>query len=158
MITFQVESWVDYYNDPERENLWQEHYDDLQLAHENKMEMSPDIPGYERIEAAGQLIILTARKNGKLIGYSLAMVRRHLHYNALCGFEDSYFVTRSERGAGTGLVSAGTGLIVKMLKLLKQRGCVRAYFMTKEFASIAQIFSRLDGKKMDEVWVFWLGN
>lgn len=149
MITFHLESWGQYYGDPRREALWREHYAMLTLAHDNEMEMSPDVASYLAMEQAGQLQILVAREAGVMVGYSLFLTRRHLHYSALCGFEDSYFLTRRCR---KGL--AGYRLIAATLDALWSRGCVRAYFMTKEFASIATLLERLGGTKMDQVYCF----
>lgn len=153
MITFQLESWRSYYGDPGLGVLWQEHYDELAPAHQGRMEMSPDVAMYQAAEAAGSLVIVTARAEGRLVGYCLAFAKRHPHYNALCGFEDSYFLTRRAR-RGT----AGVKLIKHTLSALARRGCKRTYWMTKEFASIGKIFHRLGMVKMDEVYCSWTEN
>lgn len=149
MITFQLEPWGRYYGDPSRAALWQEHYEYLALAHKHEMEMSPDVASYELFEKAGMLQIIVARESGLMVGYSLFLIKRHLHYSALCGFEDSYFLTASSRN---GL--AGYKLLAATLKAIWARGCQRAYFMTKEFASVAALLERLGGEKMDEVYCF----
>lgn len=151
MITYQLESWDSYYSDPERERLWVEHYSEFSPAHESRMEMGPDVNTYSALDRAGSLMVMTARRAGKLVGYCLVVVRRHIHYSALCGFEDSYFLTKSERN---GL--AGYKLIAKTLHALKKRGCARAYFMTKEFLNVALLFERLGMSKIDTVYAIWL--
>lgn len=149
MITFHSERWLGYYNDPARPGLWQEHYEYLAQAHDYQMPMDPDIATYAMLDAAGQLEIMVARDAGRMVGYSLFLVKRHLHYAALCAFEDSYFMTAPAR-KGT----AGVRLIRATLTRIWQRGAKRAYFMTKEFASVAALLQRLGGRKMDEVFVF----
>lgn len=148
MITFQVESWRQYYSDPATAELWHEHYQELEPAHQGQMLMGPDVAAYETMDAAGMLVVVCAREAGRLVGYCLALVKRHLHYPTLCGFEDSYFLTRPSR-RGT----AGIRLIQAMRTELARRGCRRTYWMTKEFASVAAIFERLGMKKMDTVYV-----
>lgn len=149
-ITFHSESWDAYYNDPDREALWKEHYAEFEPAHEGKMEMGPDVRAYGALDQAGALEIIIARKSGRMIGYCLVVVRRHIHYSALCAFEDSYFVTKPER-----LGSVGTRLIKRSLEVIKARGCVRSYWMTKEFNSIAVLFERLGMEKIDSVFAIW---
>jgi GNAT superfamily N-acetyltransferase len=150
-ITFHSESWDQYYNDPDREALWIEHYSEFVPAHEGKMAMGPDVAAYSALAASGALEIVVARKAGRMIGYCLVVVRRHIHYSSLCAFEDSYFVTKPER-----LGSVGTRLIKRALEVCKARGCVRAYWMTKEFNSIAKLFERLGMEKIDSVFAIWL--
>ena len=132
MITFHTEPWSQYYCDPAREALWIEHYEFLAQAHDHKMPMSPDVAQYEALEASGQLEILVAREAGQMVGYSLFVVRRHLHYSAFVAFEDSYFLTARLRRGGNGY-----RMIAATLDRVWARGAQRAYFMTKEFASVA---------------------
>ncbi len=150
-ITFHSETWDQYFNDPDRLSLWQEHYAEFEPAHEGKMPMGPDHKAYKALSNAGALEIIVARKSGQMIGYCLVVIRRHIHYAALCAFEDSYFVTKAER-----LGSVGTRLIKRALEVCKARGCVRAYWMTKEFNSIEILFKRLGMEKIDSVFAIWL--
>lgn len=113
--------------------------------------MGPDVAIYEALEASGCLLTQTVRRDGKLIGYCIVMVRRHIHYPTVCGFEDSYFVSRLER---KGLI--GYKLFRKTLDALKARGCKRVYFMTKEFNTIAILLERLGMSKIDSVYAMWL--
>ena len=149
MITFQIESWQQYFNDPQRLVLWQEHYEELEQAHSRQMPMAPDEAFYAALDSAGILVILTARQDGILVGYCLAVIKRHPHYNAVCGFEDSYYLTpRARKG------SIGYRLLKAMRDELTQRGCCRSYWMTKEFASVEVLFQRLGMKKMDSVYCY----
>ena len=115
------------------------------------MPCGPDIKVYEALARAGQLDVIVAREAGQMVGYCLVVTRRHIHYAALCAFEDSYFLTRDARRGLAGYV-----MIRETLDVLRARGVVRAYFMTKEFLSMAKLFERLGGDKVDEVYGFWL--
>ena len=116
--------------------------------------MKPDVSFYQGAAANGQLFVLVARRHGVMIGYFLVIVRPHVHYcDALCAFEDSYFLTQSER---KGLI--GYRLIKAALAECTRRGCVKAFFMTKEFNSIELLFERLKFEKSDSVYSIWLRN
>lgn len=149
-ITYQLESWSDYYRDCQ--DLWREHYDEI-ATHKDEMEMSPDIASYRFIESQGQLQILTARENGKMIGYQISVVKRHLHYATLCGFEDSYFLTKSSRVGITGI-----RLIKEALKYMKARGVKKVFFHTKAFFDLGRIFEYLGFTKSDTIYSLWIGD
>lgn len=156
-LSLTRESWERYYNDPEREALWWEHYNEFWEVHQGKLPMSPDVRFYSALEAAGALETIVARKAGKMVGYCLMVVKRHNHYDALCAFEDSYFLTASER-----LGSAGIRLIREAIRVAKQRGVLRAFFMTKVILgpgappSIEKIFEHLGMEETDAIWALWL--
>jgi hypothetical protein len=154
VVTYLVEPWLSYFHDAERPRLWQEHYDYLRLAHEGRLEMSPDIASYAEFDRLGQLSIMVARERGRMIGYCLMIIKPHLHYSkSLCAFEDAYFVTEEAR---KGLGRTGYELIRRSLVYAKHRGAKRAFFLTKEFASVARLLVHLGGAKSDEVFAFWL--
>lgn len=150
-ITCSLESWSQYLNDPDRAILWREHYEELSPAHEFRMVQGPDLSVYAALDAAGALQITVARRAGRMIGYCLVVIRRHIHYTALCAFEDAYFVSAPER---RGLV--GYRLLHKAIGFARARGAVRAYFMTKEFASIERLLTRMGMVKSDSVFTLWL--
>lgn len=151
-ITYQLEPWARYYSDPDRERLWQEHYDEFLPFHHGNLPFGPNTAMYEELEARGELQVLVARSVGQMIGYCLVAIRQHPHYLVRCGFEDSYYLDRRFRKGLTGV-----RLIRHSIAALERRGVRVYYFMTKEFNSIRTIFSRLGLRKCDEVWVGGLG-
>lgn len=153
MITYQLESWDHYYSDPDLNTLWLEHYNELREAHQERMEMGPDVETYRAWDRTGALIVLTARSAGQLVGYCLAVVKRHPHYPTVCGFEDSYYLTPACRRG-----MAGVRLITGMNKELRRRGCKRAYWMSKKFMALERIFLWLKMMEMDTVFCLWLGD
>ena len=154
MITFQVEPWEQYFQDPRRESLWQEHYDEFLPAHERKLEMAPDVSFYQAGAAAGSLDVVVARSAGEMIGYCLMFTRPHIHYcHDLCTFEDSYYLTRNLR---RNLAGIGLKLVQTSIQVARRRGSRRLYFMTKEFISIARLLEHLGFAKMDSVYCLWL--
>jgi hypothetical protein len=155
LITFHLETWQSYYFDPDRERLWREHYEEFVPAHEDKMPMGPDLAVYEAAERLGQLICVVARERGMMIGYCIVFVRRHIHYSSICAFEDSYYLSKTKRlGLAGGKI--GIGLVETALREAKRRAAVRAYFMTKEFLSIARLLGHLGFTQIDTVHAIWL--
>jgi L-amino acid N-acyltransferase YncA len=150
-VTYQVEPWQQYYSDPSRESLWREHYAEFEPVHRNKLPFAPDEASYCALDRAGMLSVIVARRSGKMIGYCLVVIRRHLHYASLCAFEDSYYLTAGERHGWTGYK-----LLAAAVSECKRRGAVKAYFMTKEFVSMAELLSRLGMAREDSVFTCWL--
>lgn len=114
--------------------------------------MSPWVEVYENAERLGGLECIVAREAGVMVGYCLLFVKPHIHYSqTLCGFEDSYFLTaRCRKGL------AGYRLLKYSVEVLRQRGCVRAFFMTKQFNTIETILIRLGFAKLDTCLAIWL--
>lgn len=149
-ITYQIESWTDYYRDCQE--LWIEHYNEI-ARDKDKMPMSPDIEAFKFLESRGQLQILTVRQDGKMIGYQLTIIRNHLHYAVLCGFEDSYFLKKDCRKG-----MAGVRMIKEAIKHMQIRGVKKVFFLTKAFLNRGKIFEYLGFTQSDIMYAKWIGN
>lgn len=145
MITFHTEDWATYFRDCQ--TLWVEHYEEVAVA-KDRMAMKPNVPVYEALERAGELDILVARSEGRMVGYILSVIRPHLHYaDVLCGFEDAYFLSRPHR---KGL--AGVRLFQAWEKRMRARGCQKWFLMTKPFLDMGPILKRLGYGLSDYVY------
>ncbi len=150
MITFQLESWEDYYQDCQ--DLWIEHYDEIAVQ-KDKMPMRPHVEAYEAMDKAGMLQILTVRDKDKLVGYLITFIKAHLHYaDVLCGFEDSYFLSKHYRKGMTGIK-----LIKEAIGHMELAGVQKVFFMTKSFKNLGLIFEHLGFKHSDSVYAKWIG-
>lgn len=149
MITYHLESWQDYVNDPMLEELWLEHYGEI--AEDKSMPMRPDKAFFAFCAGNGMLQLMTVRKAGVMVGYCIVVVRLHPHYSVLCGFEDSYFLTLAER---RGLV--GYKLFRNMLASLAARGVKRVFFMTKLRHDVGKLLARLGMTECDRVYTMAL--
>lgn len=148
-VTFMIEPWSSYY--PECIPLWEEHYAEFEPVHERRLEMCPDVAAYEALDRQGMLHILVARSAGRMVGYHLVVTRPHIHYaKSMCGFEDSYFLSKPFRRGRTGI-----RLFTEMFKHLDRIGVARSFYMTKEFNSIGVLLQRLGLQKIDTVWARW---
>jgi len=78
MTNIAVESFSAIYS--ELLPLFQLHWRDLG-PYKDQMPLSPNLPVYEFLESAGQLLCLTARQHRRLIGYLIAKTGPGLHYS-----------------------------------------------------------------------------
>ena len=86
----------------------------------------PNLAEYEAIAAAGLLCVVTGRRAGALVAYSVCFVRTHLHQQSVpWGFVDSYWVRRDCRGPRVVL-----RLVQAVEDALRARG-VRKVFATE---------------------------
>lgn len=150
-LTFSIESWDSYF--AECQTLWREHYDEL-AARPDQMKMKPDVMAYRELYATGALSILVARDRGKMVGYFLTSVRRHLHYaDVLCGFEDAYFLSKPYRRG-----MAGVRLLQAWENAMRARGVQLLFVMTKPFLDMTLLLERLGFKTSDLVLAKWIGD
>lgn len=150
MITYQVEPWALYYRDCQA--LWRMHYDEI-AARKDRRAMSPDIPAYEALDAAGQLLIVVARSAGEMVGYQLSVARRHMHYDVFCGFEDAYFLHPGHRKG-----MAGVRLIREAREALKRRGCQEIFFHSTAQKPLDRLFQFLGFGLSHTVHSQWIGD
>jgi hypothetical protein len=88
----------------------------LEVAHHtDKIPLDPQWKMYFDAERDGRLVTITARNNGKLVGYSIFFLRAHIHYaGCLIASNDVIYLTPELR-KGTRL---GTQLIDESEKLI----------------------------------------
>jgi L-amino acid N-acyltransferase YncA len=151
VITYALEPWEQYFR--ECQALWEEHYAEIAVD-KDRMPMRPDIATYRALEARGQLQIVVARDDGRMIGYILSVIRPHLHYaDVLTGYEDAYFLTKPHRRGMTGV-----NLIREAVRHMKAAGVRKVFFMTKAALDMGRIFERLGFTKTDIVYSKWIGD
>jgi hypothetical protein len=155
MVVFAQESWDRYILDALP--LWEEHYKELGAS---DMPWEPDLAMYEELVQANMLCIVSAREHSQLIGYMLAIVRRHPHYAALCAFEDSYYLLPAFReGKGLSIRShTGVKLIVESLRILQNLGVQKAFFWSNQKHPTDVLFRHLGFKMTHSAWARNLGD
>ena len=76
----------------EAKELVEQHYKELTLNKE-AMELFPNWDKYFALDADSSLVLITARDDGKLVGYSLFILSPHLHYKKqLVAYNDVLFL------------------------------------------------------------------
>ena len=148
-IVFAEESWGEYYKDCQE--LWKLHYKEI-ASDKDRKKLSADVTRYESLEACGQLYILTARKDGVMVGYVVAAICYHPHFSEiLCAFEDMYFLAPEYRGAKVGM-----RLIKRALKGMKACGAQMAFFHTKDYKNNGRLLNACGLGLSDHIHSGWL--
>jgi GNAT superfamily N-acetyltransferase len=142
-VTYQVESGPAFISGAS--HLWQAHFDE---AHPNwPHKWNPNITAYLSSEMSGELLILTARRAGRIIGYAMFIVKLHPHYQKLVAFDDDFYVVPEER---KGLV--GYKLLKTGIELLKKRGCVEWSLTSPAGKDYSLLFKRLGMSPAYSIW------
>lgn len=103
---------------------------------------------YRAIEAKGKLSILTARDDGKLVGYSSMLISNHGHFKHLvAGVDDVHFLDPAYRNGMTGV-----RLIRQMESTMRERGCHFMTVRTNSQHNHGAIFERLGFRDFERVW------
>lgn len=150
MITIQTERWATFY--PDSKAIFPLHWQELAL-HQEQIPLAIDEAKYETLDRSGILLILTARDEGRLVGYFLWFLMPHLHYNSTgpMGMTDMYFVLPTyRRGTGAKLFMASEAELHK-------RGIVKAITSCKAHEDHSAFLSRLNWELSDLTFVKLLG-
>ena len=136
---------------PEFEKLFPLHYEELCVTKEYPLE--PDIKAYQALAKAKMLRCITCRADGKLIGYIVFTISRHMHYKScVTAFEDLYFVRKDYRKGRVGIK-----LFQYAEKVLRQFGINRIVMHTKVHLDNSRLFEYLGYKWTDKVFTKILG-
>lgn len=148
-LTFQVESIEATRH--EAMPLLDRHYDEI-AQFKDVQKLDPDWETYEALELKGRLWVMTARSDGKLIGYIVMIMSRDLHYrNVMKAAEDIHFILPEYR---KGLL--GYRLIAKAKQAMKDKGMQMVSFRTKAGHDHGVLFERLGGVLHDLVYTIVL--
>ncbi|MFC5861095.1 GNAT family N-acetyltransferase [Acidicapsa dinghuensis] len=146
MIAIQVERWAEFY--PDSKLVFPEHWRELAL-HQDEIQLSIDEEKYANLDRLGILLILTAREDGRLVGYYLWFLMPHLHYasSGPMGLTDMYFVLpECRRGTGAKLFLASE-------RELRRRGVVKAITSCKVHEDHSEFLRALGWELSDLTFV-----
>lgn len=151
MITAQVESWVPFL--PELKPLLHGHWEELAL-NKDKVPLDPQWDLYLQADAAGQLVLVTLREDGKVAGYFIGFVRPGMHYKTCLTYSmDIFYVHPEHRG------NNGGQLMVDCLeKELKRRGVHRIFMGTKNHKPAGWMFEKLGYTEVETYYSKWIGD
>ncbi|MGA8366852.1 MAG: GNAT family N-acetyltransferase [Candidatus Acidiferrales bacterium] len=143
MIHFAVETFAQWWKDVERKTI-QKHWEELALDKVIPWELNLD--SYEKLEMAGLLHVVTARVEGRIVGYHIAVLGPHLHYKSagLMAFEDVYFILPEFRVGGT-----GTQLFIFTEESLRERGITKWFLACKVGKDHSKLFKALGFRLSD---------
>jgi len=152
MLTAHIEPLMSQLD--EIKQLIGKHYDELAL-NKDKVPLRPQWHEYVRKEQAGQIVYVTLRESGHLIGYIIMIVAPGLHYETcLTAHMDILFVDPDKRdGAGKGVFL----MIDRLEKELRRRGVQRWFMGTKLHKDIGAIFKRRGFEPVEMTYSKWIG-
>ncbi len=144
MTTFQVESVEDWAS--ESKELVYAHWQELGL--DLDLEIAPDFGKMKQLEDMGMFKVITVREDGRMVGYLLAVVNKHLHYrnSPLMLIVDAYYISPECR--------SGTGVkLVRFTEELAHRlGAIKIYLSCKVHQDHTQLFLALGYRLSDHAF------
>ena len=107
-----------------------------------------DLGAYQELERRGALVVVTARKAGKIIGYLVLKLGRDIHFDQRVAASDMFFVTSEARRSGV-----GRELISKALSHLDWLGINRVFFGMKIRHQFRKLLRSEGFAPDEEIWV-----
>lgn len=109
----------------ELRGYYQAHYDEL--ASNKEIPLAPDYAAYDELYRLHRLHVVTARRDGVLVGYFISTLGYHLHYrDSLTAWTDIYYLRPDCRHGRNGV-----NLFKFMEDSLNAMGVERIYTSTK---------------------------
>lgn len=131
---------------PEMWPLLQRHWDEIALDKDD-VPLDPDWDLYRTLESMGQLLIVTLRAQGVMVGYAVMFIRTEAHYRStLCGRMDVFWIDPAYRGR-----MGGVRLFRAVEKELARRGVRRVFMGSKLHKDSSRLFVAL-GYRPIEMW------
>ncbi|KQP36142.1 GNAT family N-acetyltransferase [Pseudorhodoferax sp. Leaf274] len=142
---YAVERWKDIR--PEMLPLLVRHWREIALNHAD-VPLDIDEAKYAQLDDAGALHIVTARNDGALIGYHVAIVSGHLHYaSTLHGITDVYWIAPEYRQGFTGI-----RLFQRVEKEMRALGVKKLFTGTKVHLDMSKLFERLGYRRVEYLY------
>ena len=122
---------------PDMRALIEDHW--REIAHyQDKVALDPDWEGYQHLEENGTLIIVAARDAGRLVGYSIFLICRHLHYKqCVVAMNDVLYLKPEYRGK-----MVGARLIAESEAIVKAAGAHRITWHIKPAHDFSALLAR----------------
>lgn len=78
--------------------LTQDHWEEVAL-YKDEIKLTPDYGSYFKAQKKNQLLVITARDEGKLVGYCVFFLTEGLHYQGtFTGVNDIIYISKAYRG------------------------------------------------------------
>jgi GNAT superfamily N-acetyltransferase len=152
MLTCHIESFAERL--PELQTLLPEHYKELAL-NQDKVPLSPMYEIYIDREKKGELLFMTMREKGDLVGYFIGFIAPGLHYSTcLTCTMDIFYIRKDKRGQAL----PGVRLFRAVEEELRRRGVNRWFVGSKVKADASALFEFLDFERVEIYYSKWLGD
>lgn len=151
MITAQVEAYQDCL--PELKECYAQHWAELAL-NKDKVPLDPQYGVYDARDAAGQILAVTLREKGRLVGYFVGFVAPGLHYQTCLTLTMDIFWTHPDVRGGF----AGVKLFREVEKEAKRRGVQRMFYGSKLHKDSSRLFDFLKMDPVETYYTKWIGD
>lgn len=151
MITAQVEPWATFA--PEVQPLLPLHWEELAL-NKDKVPLDPMYDLYDARDEAGQLMIVTLRETGRLVGYFVGFIAPGLHYKTCLTLTMDIFWTHPDVRGGF----SGVRLFREVEKQAKRRGIDRIFYGSKLHKDSSRLFEFLKFEPVEIYYSKWIGD
>lgn len=149
MLTYREENWESALD--EMSVFFNDHWDEF---NDGDIPLDFDFERYAALSQAGCLKCLTAREEGKLVGYAWVFVSTHLHHRTLLsGMVDIYYLAPSHRSG-----AAGVKFFREIEGMLRRMGVKKIYMGTRPYKDASPIFKRLKWEKVEYGYSKWIGD
>lgn len=128
--------------------LLDEHWEEL-VSKKHLFKVNGDYARYELLENNGSLLTLIARANNEVVGYSVNILSKHLHYkDVLVCYNDLLFVCKEKRNSPLGIK-----LIKQTEEAAKARMAKVMLWHAKENTALAKILPRMGSTLHEQIFM-----
>lgn len=151
MLTAQVESLTE--NLEGLKAFFPMHWEELAL-NQKQVPLDPQYDVYLNKDAAGEVMLVTLRKAGEIVGYFVGFVNPGLHYKTCLTLTmDIFYVLPEHRGDGGGFV-----LFKEVEAEAKRRGVQRMFVGSKCHKDASFLFEKLGYELVEKFYCLWMGD
>jgi GNAT superfamily N-acetyltransferase len=151
MITAQVEPYSKCL--PELMECYDLHWEELAL-NKDKVPLDPMYDQYEARDDAGQLLLVTLRETGRLVGYFIGFIAPGFHYKTCLTLTMDIFWTHPDVRGGF----SGVKLYRLVEKEAKRRGVHRMFYGSKMHKDASRLFEYLKMEPVEIYYTKWIGD
>ncbi len=150
MITAQVERLTERLE--EMKPLFPLHWEELAL-NKDRVPLDPQYDVYLERDSRGEVLFVTLRELGELVGYFVGFVVPGLHYRTcLTLTTDIFYVRPDKRGR------CGVKLFREVEREAKRRGVKRMFVGSKCHKDASWLFERLGYTEVERYYSKWMGD
>jgi len=149
MLTTAIENLTETLE--EMKPLFPLHWEELAL-NQKQVPLDPQYDIYLQRDAAGQVLLVTLRKAGEMVGYFVGFLAPALHYKTCFTLTmDIFWVRPEHRGEG-----AGFQLFAAVEKEAKRRGVERMFVGSKCHKDASWLFEKLGYEEVERYYsAYW---
>ena len=124
-------------------------------TYHDRRPLDPQYGIYIGKDAAGEVLLVTVRKDGALIGYFVGFVQPALHYKGtLTCLQDIFYVLPAQRD---GSATAALRMFKVVIEECRRRGVKELRVGCKVAHDASALFRHFGGIEVERIWSIWLG-